>query len=376
MRLAAQNKSTSSVHVASGMPPLDMQGRQTSFFEFWPTWLIYLPVVLQSLFFALRHRSLTLPLIANPRLPLSGMVGVGKSELLAQATGLCAETVLDWFVFQRETDDIEGELVRLQHALSSHNFSYPFVCKPDIGCRGVGVKLVHDADQLERVLKHYPLGAGMFVQKLSSWEPEAGVFYVREPDQDRGKIISMALKYSPYVVGDGKRTLKALIEDDVRAGALSHLYLERHKANLDSVIEQGKAYRLVFSASHCRGAIFRDGNVYISGELEQRIDEIMKGLPDFHYGRLDLKFRDVESLMKGEYLEIVEINSASSEPLHIWDRKTTFWQAISALLFQYRILFRLGAKNRRKGFKPPSFGALIKAWKKETSLTQVYPETD
>ena len=260
--------------------------------------------------------------------------------------------------------------------MQRRKLSYPLVCKPDIGCRGAGVKLVQDREALQATLAHYPVGALMLVQKLASWEPEAGIFYVREPRQSQGRIISMALKYSPYVIGDGHRSLRELISDDPRAGALDHLYFKRHKEKLDHVFAKGEAYRLVFSASHCRGAIFRDANVYISGDLQEKIDAIMKGLPEFYYGRLDIKFKDIDSLTRGECIEIVEINSASSEPLHIWDRKTSFRQALSALLYQYRMLFKLGAQNRAKGFKPPKFNELIAAWQKEKMLTQSYPETD
>lgn len=170
--------------------------------------------------------------------------------------------------------------------------------------------------------------------------------------------------------------MRALIEDDERAGGLAHLYLERHKDSLDQVIDDGVAYRLVFSASHCRGAIFRDASVYISRQLEERIDGIMKGLPDFYYGRLDVKFKDIESLQNGEHIEIIEINSASSESLHIWDRKTTLGSALKALSYQYRTLFKLGAQNSKRGFKPPKLSDLLSAWRREMALTQSHPETD
>ena len=75
----SDSSDSNSVHVAAGMPPLNLAGRNTSLFEFWPMWLMYLPVALQWLWLSLFHRSFTLPLIANPAIPLSGMVGVPKS---------------------------------------------------------------------------------------------------------------------------------------------------------------------------------------------------------------------------------------------------------------------------------------------------------
>lgn len=363
-------------YVAPGMPALDMSGNQTSFFEFWPTWAMYFPVVLQSLVMAVRYRSLMLPLIANPKLPLSGMVGVGKSELMSQAKGECNSAILSWFLFEIEACEVNGQASNVEKRMQHHKIDYPLVCKPDIGCRGVGVKLIHNRIELESVLRSYPVKAEVLFQRLAQWEPEAGIFYVRHPLEAKGKIISMALKYMPYVVGDGKSTLRQLIVQDRRAGELSHLYLQRHTESLDNIIEDGQTFRLIFAASHSRGAIFRDANDEITDKMATKIDQLMQQLPEFYYGRLDIKFRDLESLKSGENFEIVEINCASSESLHIWDRRAKFLQAIKSLLFQYKTLFLLGAENRKRGYQPPKFLALLKAWKTERQLTRLYPETD
>jgi|GEM_PF-5207210 hypothetical protein len=69
------------LYVPPGMPPLDLSRRSTSFFKFLPVCLMYLPVVVQWLLLSIRHRGLALPLIANPAIPLSGMVGVAKSAV-------------------------------------------------------------------------------------------------------------------------------------------------------------------------------------------------------------------------------------------------------------------------------------------------------
>ena len=365
-----------SVYVSAGMPTLDMSGKQTSFFEFWPTWLMYLPVILQSLWLAARHRSLTLPLIANPELPLSGMVGVEKSTLMAQAKGECQEVILPWFLHIRSRAELATQVEEIEGKIADNKLIFPLVCKPDIGCRGSGVKLADCADQLAAILDCYPAGSGMLVQTLASWEPEAGVFYLRHPDEAHGKIISMALKYTPYVVGNGLNTLKELIASDPRAAALKHLYYQRHESVLDNVIPAGEPYRLIFAASHSRGAIFRDARHHITEALSARIDQLMQGLPEFHYGRLDIKFRDINTLMRGNDIEIVEINSASSESLHIWDRNTALGEALRSLLFQYRTLFTLGAKNRQRGYRTPSLTELLRAWNKERRLTRHHPLTD
>jgi hypothetical protein len=372
----ADETTTSDSFVSPGMPPLTFAKKRISLFEFWPTWVMYLPVVLQWLALSLRHGSLTLPLVANPKLKLSGMVGVPKSELLAQASGHCADATLTWFVHTINEKALETQVEIIKSKMEEYDLTFPVVCKPDIGCRGSGVKLVKNEEQLLRYLRAYPEDSGVMVQRLATHEAEAGVFYVREPNQTQGKIVSLALKYMPYVVGNGKDTLAKLIESDERASQLQHLYLERHKDHLNDIIPNNEPYRLVFSASHCRGAVFKDANKYITEALTHRINEIMSDLPEFYYGRLDIKFPSVEELQAGRGIEIVEINTASSESLHIWDSDTSLSTAIGSLLYQYKTLFTLGSQNRKRGFKTPGVAQFYRHWQKERRLKEFYPETD
>ena len=81
LQILQKSSTDSASYVPVGMPALDNTGRATSFFEFWPIWLMYIPVAIQWLFLAVRYQSLSLPLIANPGIPLSGMVGVSKSAV-------------------------------------------------------------------------------------------------------------------------------------------------------------------------------------------------------------------------------------------------------------------------------------------------------
>ena len=238
------------------------------------------------------------------------------------------------------------------------NLAFPVVGKPDMGCRGAGVKLLGDERDLAQYLSYYPAGSCFMLQRLADWEPEAGVFYVKYPGEDRGCLTSMAFKYTPYVVGDGSSTLRELLQADARAKQVMHLYEERHRQNYDKVIPKGEPYRLIFAASHCRGAVFTDACDYITDALTDTVENIMSGFPEFYYGRLDIKFRDLASLQQGQDIAVVEINGASSESLHIWDKSARLTQAWKVLVEQYRTLFRIGAAKPRSwasaaGFDQP-----------------------
>ena len=146
--------------------------RSVSFFEFWPAWAIYLPVAIQWMALSLRHRSLTVPFLANPELTLSGMVGVPKSELMSQATGLCKEAILPWLAFETNQTDAQEQAETWIASAAQQDINLPFVCKPDIGCRGFGVKLIKDVEQLANTIESYPKGTSLLCQKLARWEPE------------------------------------------------------------------------------------------------------------------------------------------------------------------------------------------------------------
>lgn len=348
----------------------------TSFFEFWPTWVMYLPVVVQWIVLAVRYRSLTLPLIANPNIPLAGMVGASKADAMAEATKECKAAILPWFRHIKSSDALSLQAQQVRAQAAEMTIELPFVCKPDLGCRGAGVKLIKSVEQLEQTLKHYPEGAGAIIQKLADYQPEVGVFYVRMPNEEKGQVVSLTFKDNPSVVGDGVHTLAELVEKEPRAGQLLHLYERRNEKNWQRVLDEGEQISLLFSASHCRGAVFRNGKQHITPELTHAIDVMMKGLPDFYYGRLDIKYADLAALEAGKQLQVVEINGASSEAIHIWDKDTRFLDAITTLMWQYRTLFKIGALVRQQGVKTPSILKLWHAWRHEQSLTVYYPETD
>ena len=364
------------MYVPEGMPPLEIDGEPTSFFEFWPTWLMYMPVVVQWAMLSVWYRSLSLPLLANPAVPLSGMVGVAKSTVFDGAGPFARQWILPWALYQVTELPVSQQRDSVFSCLESAGLSLPVVGKPNVGCRGAGVKLLSNEAELLAYVQGFPVLGVIQFQQLSQWDAEAGVFYVRDPDNGKGSITSLTLKYTPYVLGDGRSKLSELVSKDPRAGALQHLYQERHKAYWSKVLPEGEPYRLVFSASHCRGAVFQDAKELINIKLSQSLDKIFDDIPEFYYGRLDIKFKNCAGLSKGEDFEIIEINGASSESINIWDRRAKLGDAIKTLLQQYGTLFKLGAKNRVRGFKPPGMLALLKAWRLENKLVKQYPKND
>ena len=363
----------------AGMPHFDQSGAALSFFEFWPMWAFYPPIMLYAGWLMLRHRGVLLPTAANPSFPGGGFFGESKARILA----LAMQHILPWVAPFIAVDRSARAEVSADHdrdialrALAQAGIALPVVAKPDLGCRGAGVKLVRTPQDLLCYLEGFPRGARLLLQQLVPHEGEAGIFYVRRPGQATGKVVSITLKYFPYVHGDGRRTVRELILDDPRAGRLSHLYLRRHTARLEEVLAPGQSIRLAFAGSHSRGAIFRNGSHLVTAEMEACFDELSRRLPEFHFGRFDIRFRDFADVQAGHGYTIVEINGAGAESTHIWDRRTGLLQAWRDLMPQYRWLFEIGAANRRRGFKPLGWGEFLRDYRREKELTPQYPATD
>ena len=367
-----------------GMPPFDQSGAPLSFFEFWPMWAFYPPVFLYALWLMLRYRGILLPTVANPSFPGGGFFGESKAEILDLAVRHAPEWVAAFVRLDRAVDsagpagaparleaDLQTALIRLARA----GLVLPVVAKPDLGCRGAGVQLVRTVEQLRSYLAGFPAGARLLLQRYVPFEGEAGVFYCRHPGEPRGRIISITLKYFPYVYGDARRTLRQLILDDPRAGKLPHLYLKRHAARLDEVPAAGQAVRLAFAGSHSRGAIFRNGTHLVTPAMETRFDAIARSLPEFYFGRFDIRFEEFAQVQAGEAFTIVEANGAGAESTHIWDRRTGLLRAWRDLMLQYRLLFQIGRANRDRGFKPLGLAEFRRWHKREKELTPLYPPT-
>lgn len=358
----------------AGMPPIG-DGPPLSRFEFWPMWRFYAAVWAWILLLAFRYRGLRLPLIANPLFPGGGLVGESKAEVLDQIGGAARCFVAPYIRFERSGCPAGEEAEEALTRLGAARLKLPVVAKPDLGCRGAGVRPIHTRDDLVRYLGEFPPGESLLLQQLVDVEGEAGVFYVRLPGEPRGRIFSLTLKYFPHVIGDGRRTLRQLILADPRAGQVPYLYLPRHQDRLASVPSPGEPVRLAFAGSHSRGAIFRDGTHLVTEALRERFDAIAAAIPEFWFGRFDIRFSDFEELRQGRGLTIVECNGAGAEATHIWDARTRLRDAYRTLFRQYALLFRIGAINRRRGFRPESWRAFLARRRRERAATSCYPET-
>lgn len=347
-----------------------------SFFEFWPTWLFYLPVYAYVALLMVRHRSFMLPTAVNPQLANGKFVGESKDEILSMAAQYLPEySVKHCAVIKGGERDQSNCLALTEKSLMVNGIQYPLVVKPNLGCRGAGVNLIHNPEELKRYIEVFPNHEVFICQELIPYEAEAGIFYCRMPWEQSGRIISLTLKSFPSVTGDGKHSLRELIAMDSRASQLTKIYHPRHQANLERIPLSGEIIRLVFAGNHSKGAIFKNGHDQISSLLTVTVDQLAKRLPNFFFGRLDIRYASFEQLEKGLDCKIVEINGASSESTHIWDANYGLFRAWRDLFVQFDLLFSIGKYNRQHGFKTQAFTDFYQSYQRDRKLSKQYPGT-
>jgi membrane protein DedA with SNARE-associated domain len=337
--------------------------------EFWPAWLFYAPVASMYALLSLRHRSVTLPTVANPGIETGGFIGESKCETLAElqkhAPQLTARSVL---IDLGETAD---RVERLRRFLDENDLTYPIILKPDQGQRGVGVRRIVDESEARRYLES--VSAPIVGQELIQGPHEAGVFYIRYPSERRGRIFSITRKEFPKLVGDGRRTLRELLLDDGRARVLARLYFQRFAHRLADVPEEGETVTLTAIGNHAQGCIFRDGMDLRTDALEESIHRISKQIDGFFIGRYDVRYASREAFARGEGFKIIELNGATSEATSIYDPRNSIWSAYRTLYRQWSHVFAIAAENRAAGAKPCSIRELLVAWRRVQRFTASYP---
>lgn len=363
-----------------GMPSLDGIKRLVSYAERLPNGILYLPVGLRWLLLSVRYRSLTLPTVSNPLIETGGYWGESKSDLMDQVGDDQKKWFADFVTFHRNGEGAKADLKEAMLKMEAQGLNFPIVVKPDVGWQGYGVRLVEEQDHLLNYISSYPSEGKIMLQRPVPHDGEAGIFYVRMPNEEHGRVLSVTLRYFPYVIGDGKSTLEELIKNSPRSKLKAEYFLgdrDDHtgleKQYLEMVPEDGELIRLAFIGSIRIGGLYRDASYLITPEMTKRFDEIAHAIPEFYFGRFDVRFESTELLKKGEGFSIIEVNGAGSEPIHAWDPEVPTLKLYKELFQTQSLLFKVGALNRKRGFKPTPVVEFLKAARKQTKLINNYP---
>lgn len=310
--------------------------------EYWPWYLVYIPVFIHFAYLSIRARSLTFFSNVNrPYMKYGGLFEESKHAMYQRTPmGLIPKIVL---LNSAETDVV-------MEAHKNSNLGFPFIIKPDHGLRGKGVHLIHSYGDLEDI--KLPNDYIWIIQEYCPYELEIGVLCLKDPRTNKWRITSLMQREFLRVIGDGSSNLGQLIASNDRA----FLQLQRlhQKFDLNSIPEKDEVIELGKIGNHRLGTRFIDKAELISPILTQAMSKLCNQLEGFEFGRLDIKFKNWEDLIELKNFAIIEVNGTNSEPAHIYDSKHRFTYGLNQILLHWKYIYTLHKQANKSGKKSVS----------------------
>lgn len=332
--------------------------RRLTHWEFWPRTVMYVPVLGYIFVWLMwRYGGVRSATVANPAFDgAGGLIGESKICILRHLEASGAP-VARFEVLEASLSEDE-KCARVQAFLGGEpSEQLRCVLKPEQGCRGFGVCIV---DSMEKARKWFADEEGAAIMQIYVPGVEYGVFYIREPEASKGRIFSLTEKCYTCVIGDGRSDLETLILADERTVCMAPFFLKQYEAQLDRVLAEGERFWVAPIGTHARGAVFLDGKDLLTPELEAAFDAFCQRVEGFYFGRFDVKAPSKEALARGEGFQILELNGMTSEATHIYQPGYSLLNGWRTLLTQWRLVYRIGQQNRRRGHRPPSRWSIIK----------------
>ncbi len=326
--------------------------------EYWPMNMIYLPIMFYWFWLSLKSRSLFFFSASNPLIKNGGFTLESKTEIYDLIPQKYYPKTL------RLKTGVDVKLV--SGSLSGAKLNFPVIAKPDIGARGVQVKLIHHQAELLDYIQQ--IKVDFLIQQRVDYKKEVGIFYYRFPNENKGHISGIVGKEFLTVIGDGQSTVQDLLLAEPRYLLQLPVLRKTYEELLDRVLEDGKEHLLVPYGNHSRGAKFIDLNYLITDKLTASIDAICQEIPEFYFGRLDIMYDNWEDLSNGKNLSIIELNGAGSEPTHIYDPKHSIFFAWKEIIRHWKLLYGISKLNKQlKGIHYMSYKQGMKMLRDNTA---------
>ena len=304
--------------------------------EYWPMWTIYLPLGPYYIFESIRSGGLGFFTRTNPNMPTGGMGLMDKEDMYNLLPEGSFPTTS---YFNSKT-----EFTSIQKWISTNNIEFPVVVKPAKGARGRGVAFIHSENELQKFIPNCQ--EKIVLQSLIPYSNEVGIFFVKHPNESKGRITGIVEKKGIQIIGDGLRSIKEHVTQSERY-ALHLVHLEKDSSlDLNEILPKGKTKELSSIGNHARGATFFDVTFRNNEKLERVFDSISNQIEGFYYGRFDVKFESWELLEKGESFSIVELNGANSEPTHVYDPNHSYFFALNEFRKHWKLMAQISRKNK------------------------------
>ncbi len=320
--------------------------------EYWPMEVAYIPVLFMWFYFVIRSKKFFFQSNVNHLHKNGAMMGASKYKILS----MFPEPFRPVTIFNPSG---ENRIAHAEQEIKKFGLSFPLIVKPDLGERGLLVELIHNMDELRQYLQANVID--ILIQEYVSLPEECGIFYVRKPSEDKGRIVSIGLKSFLRITGDGKSSIRQLLNENPRSKLQVKRLEKKLGAELDRVLAEGEDMKIEPIGNHNRGTTFLNGNHLISEKLAALFDDINRHLPEFYYGRYDLKYRDWDSLLEGKDIKLLELNGIASEPIHIYDPSIDIMEKYRVFYRHWKTLFEISMMQMERGIRPVTRKNAIKA---------------
>ena len=317
--------------------------------EYWPLYIANIPLFFIWLWFALRARKLFFFSAVNPVIETGGMWGESKYNILKRIP----ESYLPKTIFVEKGSGI----FFIKNKLAELKLEYPIIAKPDIGERGTLVSKIENEEGLINYLNKNNFN--FLIQEFISLPVELAVMHHRMPGQKEGRVTSICIKETLKITGDGKSSVRELMEENPRARFQIDRFVKEFPNMLQIVPKDQQILEVEPIGNHCRGTMFLNGNHHIDRELIIAFNEVASQMGHIYYGRFDLKCRSVEDIKNGKGFKIMEYNGIGAEPAHIYDPSYPFIKKIQDIYSHWKIIYRIYKKQKKKGVRAMSIREAI-----------------
>ncbi len=319
------------------------------YYEYWPFWIFYLPAFFYGLILGIKARS---PLYFTSINRCMNFGGTFLSSKYGYLKYLPKENIPISCIVNRQMS-----LTEIMKQLKIHHLDYPIIAKPDIGERGKSVSKIQNKRQLSQYFKNASYQT-FILQEYIDYPIEIGVLYYRDTD-GKGNITSVGLKKFCTIQGDGQSTLGKLILKNPRVYKRKKQLETRFKNGWDTVLNRGEKILVEPIGNHNLGTTFLNGNHLYSDEMMQWIDHRASMIPNFDYGRFDLRISSWNSFKNNQGIKILEINGVNSEPIHIYSPNFGLINAYKEIFKHMRIIYRLSV-HQIKHYPPVSINSFVR----------------
>ncbi|MDG1823506.1 MAG: ATP-grasp domain-containing protein [Flavobacteriaceae bacterium] len=227
--------------------------------------------------------------------------------------------------------------------------AFPIIAKPDNAERGKGVHKLENENDLKHLVQKIKQQTYL-IQEFVCYPIELGILVHKTQTGDL-QITSLCEKLFCSVTGNGKSTLGDLILKDFRVAHRVPYFKNKYQNEWSNVLQKDKTVIIEPIGNHNLGTRFCNANHRINKDIYRWLKTFMTHLPEFDYGRIDMKIANWEAFKDNKGIKILEINGVNAEPIHIYDTKQSIGQAYKSIFYHMKVIYQL---SKEKKMTPPT----------------------